>query len=198
MKKLLVGAGVVGGIVTFGSADASADSYTVQSGDTLNKIAKDYNTSVDIISQQNNISDINLIFAGEQLQINTNNQSALAATNVVQVANENVSNTVEPVHTQETVTVSQNNSNSVAETTTAQATTVETNSSKEWIANKESSGSYTAQNPSGAYGKYQLMPGNLKYGTSPQAQEKAADEYVQQRYGGWDQAKEFWQSHSWY
>lgn len=189
MKKLLVGAGVVGGIIAFGSANANADSYTVKSGDTLNKIAESYNTSVDIISQQNNISNINLIFVGEQLQINTNNQSALAATNVVQVVNENagVDNTVESARTQATVTISQNT-----------GSTVESNSSKEWIANKESSGSYTAQNPSGAYGKYQLMPGNLKYGTSPQGQEKAADEYVQQRYGGWDQAKSFWLSHSWY
>ena len=78
------------------------------------------------------------------------------------------------------------------------ATPAQSSSSKDWIASRESGGSYTAQNPSGAYGKYQLMPFNLKYGTSPEGQERAADEYVQSRYGGWDQAKAFWQSHNWY
>lgn len=71
-------------------------------------------------------------------------------------------------------------------------------SAKEWIAARESGGSYTAANPSGAYGKYQLMPFNLKYGTSPTAQERAADEYVASRYGTWENAKAFWLNHHWY
>ena len=71
-------------------------------------------------------------------------------------------------------------------------------SAKDFIAYHESRGSYSASNPSGAYGKYQLKSYNLKYGTSPAGQERAANEYVDQRYGSWNNAKSFWLQHNWY
>lgn len=154
----------------FGTTQASADVYTVQSGDTLNKIAADNQTTVDKIASDNNISDVNLIYVGEQFNI------SLASARQEPVKQNEVDN--QPV--------------------VPASVPVSGGDAKEWIANKESGGSYTAQNPSGAYGRYQLMSFNLKYGTSPEAQERAADEYVSARYGSWDNAKAFWLQHNWY
>ncbi|TFZ16614.1 LysM domain-containing protein [Limosilactobacillus fermentum] len=68
---------------------------------------------------------------------------------------------------------------------------------KEWIAQKESGGSYTAQNGN-YYGKYQLSSSYLNGDTSAANQEKVADQYVASRYGSWTAAQVFWESHGWY
>ncbi len=73
------------------------------------------------------------------------------------------------------------------------------NWAKEWIAQRESGGSYTAYNPRGGYyGRYQLNPSLVRYGASPAEQEAAADNYVAQRYGSWENAQAFWQRNGWY
>ncbi|MBM0046600.1 SH3 domain-containing protein [Anaerococcus sp. mt242] len=70
---------------------------------------------------------------------------------------------------------------------------------KEWIAQRESGGSYSAYNPNGGYyGRYQLNPSLVPYGASPAQQEAAADNYVAQRYGSWEAAQQFWASNGWY
>lgn len=70
---------------------------------------------------------------------------------------------------------------------------------KEWIAQRESNGSYTAYNPNGGYyGRYQLNPSLVHYGASPAEQEAAADNYVAQRYGSWEAAQSFWAANGWY
>lgn len=70
---------------------------------------------------------------------------------------------------------------------------------KEWIAQRESGGSYSAYNPNGGYyGRYQLNPSLVPYGASPAQQEAAADNYVAQRYGSWEQAQQFWAANGWY
>lgn len=77
------------------------------------------------------------------------------------------------------------------------ATTGDSNSAKEWIANKESSGSYTAAN--GRYiGRYQLDASYLNGDYSAANQEKVADSYVAGRYGSWDNAKAHWLANGWY
>lgn len=153
--------------VFIGISTASADTYTVQSGDTLTSIAEQHSVSVSDLQSINSIEDINVIFAGENLETGAI-ASVPAATEVSTV----VEQPTQPV--------------------------VQSSSAKEWIANKESGGSYTASNPSGAYGRYQLMQFNLKYGTSPEGQERAADEYVASRYGSWEAAQAFWLAHNWY
>ena len=45
--------------------------YTVKSGDTLSGIAKMYNTTVAQIAMDNNIQNINLIYPGQRLQVNS-------------------------------------------------------------------------------------------------------------------------------
>lgn len=73
------------------------------------------------------------------------------------------------------------------------------NWAKEWIAQRESNGSYSAYNPNGGYyGRYQLNPSLVPYGASPAQQEAAADNYVAQRYGSWEQAQQFWAANGWY
>lgn len=81
-----------------------------------------------------------------------------------------------------------------------------TGDAKEWIAYKESRGNYDAQN--GQYwGRYQLSSGwfsgydkdyilNTEEGHA--IQEQKIEEYVGGRYGSWDNAYNFWQSHGWY
>ena len=68
---------------------------------------------------------------------------------------------------------------------------------KEWIAQKESGGSYTKQNGN-YYGKYQLSISYLNGDLSAANQEKVADQYVASRYGSWTAAQSFWESHGWY
>lgn len=68
---------------------------------------------------------------------------------------------------------------------------------KEWIAQKESGGSYTVTN--GIYiGRYQLSNAYLNGDHSPENQERVADEYVLQRYGSWSAAYQFWLVNGWY
>ena len=68
---------------------------------------------------------------------------------------------------------------------------------KEWIAQRESGGSYTATN--GQYiGRYQLSASYLNGDYSAANQERVADQYVANRYGSWTAAQAFWQSHGWY
>lgn len=68
---------------------------------------------------------------------------------------------------------------------------------KEWIAMRESGGSYTATN-SPYYGRYQLNISYLNGDLSPANQERVADSYVAGRYGSWVAAKAFWEQNNWY
>ena len=69
----------VGQVLLLGEEQPEADpdaaptevSVTVQAGDSVSKIAKRYDTTVDAILAGNNISDPNLIFVGQTLVITT-------------------------------------------------------------------------------------------------------------------------------
>lgn len=91
------------------------------------------------------------------------------------------------------------NTYSTNTTTTTYTSTVSGDeaAAKAWIANKESGGSYTAQNGQ-YYGKYQLSSSYLNGDYSAANQEQVADNYVANRYGSWTAAQQFWQSHGWY
>ena len=174
-KSLILGALAFSGALAFGVTSASADTYTVQSGDTLNKIAKQYSTTVDKIAQDNGIQNVNLIYVNDTLKINEDLTTTSTENNVV------VTTPTAPVQ-QVTAPVSTPSDNS---------------SAKEWIAQRESGGSYTAQN--GQYiGRYQLTNSYLNGDYSPANQEKVADSYVANRYGSWDNAKAHWLSNGWY
>ena len=151
---------------------ASAESYTVKSGDTLSAIAKEKNTTVDSIVKKNKISNVNLITVGQVLEI----EDEKSTTNTTEQA----------TTTQATTTVS-----------ASDGLSAEDAAAKEWIAQKESSGSYTAQNGQ-YYGRYQLSLSYLNGDLSPENQEKVANQYVVNRYGSWSAAKNFWLANGWY
>ena len=156
---------------------ASAASYTVKSGDTLSAIAKEKNTTVDEIAKKNKISNVNLITVGQVLEIEDKKE----ATNTAEQATTSKVDT-----TQATTTGSASNGLSAEDA-----------AAKEWIAQKESSGSYTAQNGQ-YYGRYQLTITYLNGDLSPENQEKVANQYVVNRYGSWSAAKNFWLTNGWY
>ncbi|MFC3932480.1 aggregation-promoting factor [Streptococcus dentapri] len=68
---------------------------------------------------------------------------------------------------------------------------------KEAIAQKESGGSYTAENGQ-YYGRYQLTRDYLNNDLSEENQERVADEYVNGRYGSWSAALAYWEANGWY
>lgn len=156
---------------------ASADSYTVKSGDTLSAIASANNTSVEKLAELNKISNVNLIQVGQVLEVGEKKESK--------------------TETAPTNTTAENN-NTITNTANASAgLSAEDAEAKEFIAQKESSGSYTAQNGQ-YYGRYQLTITYLNGDLSAENQEKVANEYVIKRYGSWSAAKSFWLANGWY
>ena len=126
-----------------------------------------------------------MIFVGDLLLIPTNGEvqaPATAAVVEVPVVQENVVEQA-PVVEQSPVV--------------EQAPSVGTSSAKEWIAQRESGGSYSATN--GRYiGRYQLDSAYLNGDHSPANQERVAENYVAQRYGSWEAAQAFWMANGWY
>jgi GH25 family lysozyme M1 (1,4-beta-N-acetylmuramidase)/LysM repeat protein len=55
--------------VTSSTTTSTTKTYTVKSGDTLEAIAKKYNTTVDVLAQKNRIANINKIYVGQKLTI---------------------------------------------------------------------------------------------------------------------------------
>ncbi|EGP4744343.1 LysM peptidoglycan-binding domain-containing protein, partial [Enterococcus faecium] len=199
LKTLLFGTTLAAGAAFFMGTTAHADeAYTVQSGDTLSTISQKYvgdNSLINAIAESNSISDINLIYSGQQLTIPTEGSTQAAAE--PQAAVQEAPVQAEPVQAeqpvvQETVQT-ETQAAPVAETqsATTETTATSTNAAKEWIAQKESSGSYTATN--GRYiGRYQLDSSYLNGDYSAANQEKVAEQYVASRYGSWEAAKAFW------
>lgn len=191
-------AGVAALLAFFAPALASAQetvTYTVKSGDTLSEIAEKYNTTAEKLAAKNNIKDIHLIYVDQVLVIEgTASTAAPAATTeeTAPVAEE----TVEEAPAATTTTTYEApaaESNTVA-TSTVSGSEAE---AKEWIAQKESGGSYTATN--GRYiGRYQLTDSYLNGDYSAENQERVADAYVAGRYGSWTAAKNFWLNNGWY
>ena len=171
--------------VTVANADTT---YTVKSGDTLNSIAQQYvgdKSLVSSIVKANNISDQNVIYVGEQLTIPTDSSDNASTNTDSSTTSDNSSNT---------------DSNSSTTTDSSSYTSSVSGSeaeAKEWIAQKESSGSYTASNGN-YYGRYQLSLSYLNGDLSASNQEKVADQYVASRYGSWTAAKAFWEANGWY
>lgn len=184
ISAVAMGALALGIFGAQGQANASTkiDSRHVQveAGDTLGKIADEYDTTVDALVRDNNIADKNLIHVGDKLTITFPNEE-----------NNNQG------QSKSQTTRTPNQSTGLAQQTQAPASTAGSNSAKEWIAQRESGGSYTAQNGR-YYGKYQLDLAYLGGDLSPQHQEEVADQYVISRYGSWAGAQAFWASHNWY
>ena len=198
-------AGVAALLAFFAPSLASAQesvTYTVKSGDTLSEIAEKYNTTVEKLAAKNNIKDIHLIFVDQVLVIEgTASTVAPAATTeeTAPVATETVEEAPAATTTYEAPAAPATPAAPAAESNTAATSTVSGSEAeaKEWIAQKESGGSYTATN--GRYiGRYQLTDSYLNGDYSAENQERVADAYVAGRYGSWTAAKNFWLNNGWY
>ena len=198
-------AGVAALLAFFAPSLASAQetvTYTVKSGDTLSEIAEKYNTTVEKLAAKNNIKDIHLIYVDQVLVIEgTASTAAPAATTEesAPVATETVEEAPAATTTYEAPATPATPAAPAAESNTAAASTVSGSEAeaKEWIAQKESGGSYTATN--GRYiGRYQLTDSYLNGDYSAANQERVADAYVAGRYGSWTAAKNFWLNNGWY
>jgi LysM repeat protein len=178
--------------VTSTAVVANADMvYTVKSGDTLSsisyKFAKD-NSLINEIAKDNNLSDVNHLQVGQKLLIkgdgeistmNTQNTQATQTNNTQQ----NKDNT--------------NGDNAANKASQSNNLSSADQAAKEWIAQHESGGSYTAQNGR-YYGRYQLDLAYLGGDLSPQHQEEVAQQYMQNRYGSWQAAQAHWEANGWW
>ena len=177
--------------------------YTVKPGDTLSEIAETYNTTVEKLAKLNNIKNVDLIFIDQVLVIDGAAPVAETKTTEAPVAEVEetpaVAETVVEETTYEETYEAPASAPAAAESYSAPAATVSGSEAeaKEWIAQKESGGSYTATN--GRYiGRYQLTDSYLNGDYSAENQERVADAYVAGRYGSWTAAKNFWLNNGWY
>ena len=177
--------------------------YTVKPGDTLSEIAETYNTTVEKLAKLNNIKNVDLIFIDQVLVIDGEAPVAQTTTTEAPVAEVEetpaVAETVVEETTYEETYSAPAPAPAAAESYSAPAATVSGSEAeaKEWIAQKESGGSYTATN--GRYiGRYQLTDSYLNGDYSAENQERVADAYVSGRYGSWTAAKNFWLNNGWY
>lgn len=154
-------------VATLGAtALANAETYTVQKGDTLSAIAKKNGTTVDEIVSKNGIQDANKISVGQNLTINETTEETTEASDT-------------PTTTEAVAESAQSAESTQSESTQTTNTSLSSSeaAAKEEIAQRESSGSYTAQNGQ-YYGRYQLAASYLNGDLSPENQEKVADNYL--------------------
>ncbi len=182
---------------SFVSAQESS-TYTVKEGDTLSEIAETHNTTVEKLAENNHIDNIHMIYVGQELVIDGPAAPVAPASTTYEASaaqDEAVSAPVaETTEVEEETPVA---SAPVAEETIATTVSGSEAEAKEWIAQKESGGSYTATN--GRYiGRYQLTDSYLNGDYSAENQERVADAYVAGRYGSWSAAKNFWLNNGWY
>ena len=182
---------------SFVSAQESS-TYTVKEGDTLSEIAETHNTTVEKLAENNHIDNIHMIYVGQELVIDGPAAPVASASTTYEAPaaqDETVSATVaETTEVEEETPVV---GETVAEETVASTVSGSEAEAKEWIAQKESGGSYTATN--GRYiGRYQLTDSYLNGDHSDENQERVADAYVAGRYGSWTAAKNFWLNNGWY
>ena len=192
---------------SFVSAQESS-TYTVKEGDTLSEIAETHNTTVEKLAENNHIDNIHLIYVGQELVIDgpvapaatpapTTYAAPAAQDETVSAPVAETTEVVEEAAPAASAPVAEETV--AAAETSAPAATVSGSEAeaKEWIAQKESGGSYTATN--GQYiGRYQLTDSYLNGDYSAANQERVADAYVAGRYGSWTAAKNFWLNNGWY
>lgn len=179
--------------------DGIVSTYTIQSGDTLAVIANAADVDLESLVANNGIEDANLIFPGNKLTF-TEDASGHVKEVTVQDAAGNEEGSYEvseqsySAPAQEQTTTSNNSQSTSSYSSSVSGYEA---AAKEWIAQRESGGSYTATNGQ-YYGRYQLNPTLVSYGASPAEQEAAADAYVSSTYGSWTQAKAAWLAKGWY
>lgn len=217
-KKFAFAVGALVGASLLATQQAQASTYTVKSGDTLAKIAKKkYHTqslaAIETIVQTNNLTNRDLIFVGDKLQlpkkikkIEENKVTYQAPT---QPQNVGTYTQAPSQSTQQQNVTSQNTDSTASQNTTSTATkpsytgagdlqsyvtskmAAETGVSAETWAKKisrESGWNPTITNDSGYYGLFQLAPGYDGNGGSVEQQVQGAiDLYKKQGLAAWSE-----------
>ena len=205
-NKVALSIACAAGFTVAGAAAANADTVTVKSGDTLSQIADENNTTVSSIQSLNSLQNIHLIFPGQKLVINANNGDAAVSTQQSAQTTQHASQqqTMQQASQQQTTqqasqqqTTQQASQQQTMQTTQQAVASSSEQAARDWIASRESGGSYTAQNGN-YYGKYQLSSAYLGGDYSAENQERVADSYVLNRYGSWANAKSHWLQNGWY
>lgn len=210
MNKKVLTALTVAGIATAAMAtDVSADTYTVKSGDTLSSIAANHNTTVDRILNVNKIADANLIFVGEQFELD---DQVAASTPAVTPASSAVATqqsaatsvaSVAPAASQATSQAAPASSAATTQTTSTSSASGSTydqfiaagGTSALWtsVVMPESGGNVNASN--GQYHGLGQTNQSWGYG-SVASQTQGMLNYAQERYNGIDGAIAFRESHN--
>ena len=208
-NKVALSIACAAGFTVAGAAAANADTVTVKSGDTLSQIADENNTTVSSIQSLNSLQNIHLIFPGQRLVINANNgdaavstqQSAQTTQQSAQTTQQSAQTTQQSAQTTQQAsqqqTMQQASQQQTMQTTQQAVASSSEQAARDWIASRESGGSYTAQNGN-YYGKYQLSSAYLGGDYSAENQERVANSYVLNRYGSWANAKSHWLQNGWY
>ena len=205
-NKVALSIACAAGFTVAGAAAANADTVTVKSGDTLSQIADENNTTVSSIQSLNSLQNIHLIFPGQKLVINANNGDVAVSTQQSAQTTQQASQqqTTQQASQQQTMqqasqqqTTQQASQQQTMQTTQQAVASSSEQAARDWIASRESGGSYTAQNGN-YYGKYQLSSAYLGGDYSAENQERVANSYVLNRYGSWANAKSHWLQNGWY
>ena len=227
LNKVLLSAATVVGFTAATVATANADTVTVNAGDTLSHIALRNNTTVEALQQLNNLENINLIFLGQKIEVGGQTQTVEQTPVVVaqpaqadqtqQVAQAQAAVEAQQAAQAQAAAAAQAQAQAqqaaqaaavqqaaqgesyrvTQQPTTSTAGNGDETAAREWIAGKESGGSYTVTN--GQYiGKYQLSASYLNGDYSAENQERVANNYVSSRYGSWTNAKQHWLQNGWY
>lgn len=210
--SILVSATVAGVVALFGFGHVKAveaatpvdanGQTTVEAGDTYSSVADNFGVSLAALMQANaDHPDYNVIYPGDkitvpqaavsqpqsQVQPQSQSQDSQVVSQAPQAPQASQSQTSESAAPeQQPVSQAQAPVSSDGE-----------QSAKDWIASRESGGSYGAQN--GRYvGRYQLDSSYLNGDYSEANQEAVANNYVASRYGSWQAAQAFWQANGWY
>ncbi|MFO1553887.1 LysM peptidoglycan-binding domain-containing protein [Lactiplantibacillus plantarum] len=114
IKNLVLSSTAALALFTVSAKVANADTVTVKAGDTVSSIANANHTSVDAIKNANHLSNINLIFVGDKLEVNGKTDA--------QTTTSSVATTQAPKKTSQATTAS-SVATSQAPKTASQATT---------------------------------------------------------------------------
>lgn len=186
-SKIVATLGVAASFAVLGATTASADSVTVKSGDTLNKIAEAHNTDADTLATLNHIQNKNLIYVGDTIQLDSNSSTSETAVATA------------PATT--TYTPTTQYSAPAPKATPAPASNVSNSSALNALINRESGGNTSASNGQ-YYGIGQLSPqARAMYGGNSSDyndQLNAMKSYITARYGTAENAWAHSQATGWY
>lgn len=192
MKKTLLGMTAFASILLATSV-VNAETYEVQEGDTLSKIAEEKNTTVEKLVELNKLTDPNFVVPGQQLEVSeeANPATAPSEQTTYQAGTQAPAQAavVSQVSTATGGVVLANGNTAGEQGAYAAARMAEMTgvpaSTWEHIIARESNGQVNASNGSGASGLFQTMPGWGSTATVEDQIQSAYNAYVAQGMSAW-------------